>query len=652
MNKNLKNTIAIVVLLFISTTVVGQSYRLQLGVLEDFDAFAGRGAITNGGTLTNDVGTNDGIISGSGFNSTVYFGTQFNNDSSTIQARKDLLRVYIHLSKIRVTNTSHATTFGSTLGETLIPGVYTIAAAGELSGNIILDGGGDPNASFIFKFEGALTPNANCQVSLTGNARACNVYWIAEGAIEVGSGSTIKGTLFSHPGGVSVGANSTVDGRLFTTDGAIVLLGGSEAGEPSGGASTVPISFTSDRAASDSVDVLRSVEDYAMFASSGEVKNTATSGFIGNLGTNTVTSLVATDFESSPIVGSVFTVDSNTAQAKLDLDTAYTELKALTTTNSSHAASFGSGETITPGVYQIGGAGSLAGSITLNAQNDSDAIFVLRFNGALSVSANSKVILDSGARLCNVFWIAEGALSLGTFTYMKGTLLAHGGACTMGANSNVEGRMLSTAGNVIASTGVVFNDPLFFARVPITLPPAVPVELLSFTAEAAAVNVELNWVTASELNNDYFNVEYSKDGSSFTSVIVKVGAGNSTEKVSYAAVHNTSEQGTVYYRLKQTDFDGTTSYSDIVAVDLSAGNDVTFKVSPNPIHNKATITTSEDLHNASLSVYNSHMMVKQINNLSGRSFTFQREDLKTGLYWISLVQDGQVIATKKIVLTD
>jgi hypothetical protein len=46
------------------------------------------------------------------------------------------------------------------------------------------------------------------------------------------------------------------------------------------------------------------------------------------------------------------------------------------------------------------------------------------------------------------------------------------------------------------------------------------------------------------------------------------------------------------------------------------------------------------------------MMIKQINNLSGRSFTFQREDLKTGLYWISLVQDGQVIATKKIVLTD
>jgi len=53
---------------------------------------------------------------------------------------------------------------------------------------------------------------------------------------------------------------------------------------------------------------------------------------------------------------------------------------------------------------------------------------------------------------------------------------------------------------------------------------------LSFTAEAVDGNVDLNWVTASELNNDYFNIEYSKDGNSFTSVITRTGAGNSTEK--------------------------------------------------------------------------------------------------------------------------
>jgi hypothetical protein len=60
----------------------------------------------------------------------------------------------------------------------------------------------------------------------------------------------------------------------------------------------------------------------------------------------------------------------------------------------------------------------------------------------------------------------------------------------------------------------------------------------------------------------------------------------------------------------------------MVALDLSADKGVTFKISPNPMHNQATITTSENLKDASLIVYNSQMMVKQINNISGRLITF------------------------------
>jgi hypothetical protein len=648
MNKIFKNTIAIFILLFSSNVLVGQNDHLQVGILSTFDAFAGSGAITNNGTLTNDAGTNDGIISGSGFTDTTYLGTTYNNDSTTVQARIDLIRVYIHLCKIFVTSTTHAPAFGS--GEAITKGVYTIPSAGTLSGNLTLNGGGDPNAIFILKFEGAFTAAVASNVILSGNTRACNVYWIAEGAIVVGANSTIKGTLFSHPGGVTIGTGCDIDGRLLSTEGAITLGSGSVA-EASSGTSTIPISYTSNRAPATAVDVLGSIEDFAMFTSSGNVSNAATSGFIGDIGTNLGT---VTGYSTSPIVGDIFVgtsalTNATTAQAKLDLDTAYQKLIALPKTDTSHLPAFGTGETITPGVYYIGGAGSLAGTITLNGQNDSDAIFVLRFNGAFSVAAQAKVILDSGARLCNVFWIAEGALDMGTFVYMKGTVLAHGGACTMAANGNLEGRMLSTAGAVTFSTGVLYINPLYF---PTVAPPALPIKLLSFTAEAVADNVELNWVTASEINNNYFNVEYSRDGYSFTSIIKRTGAGNSAENTRYTAVHNTSEDGTLYYRLKQTDFDGTSSYSDIVAVDLSADKGVTFNISPNPMHIQATITTSENLKNASLIVYNSHMMVKQINNISGRSFTFQREELRKGLYWISLVQDGQVIETKKIVLTD
>jgi hypothetical protein len=113
MNKNFKNTIAIASLLFFSTALFGQ-HHLQLGTLSTFDAYTGKGAVTNDGTLTNDAGSNDGIIDGIGFDSS-YHSTIFSNDSTTIQARIDLLRVYIHLSKIFVTHPgSHAPAFCNT----------------------------------------------------------------------------------------------------------------------------------------------------------------------------------------------------------------------------------------------------------------------------------------------------------------------------------------------------------------------------------------------------------------------------------------------------------------------------------------------------------------------------------------------------------
>jgi hypothetical protein len=138
----------IALLLFLSEAF---SQTLEFGTLESFEAFAGVGAITNSGTATGDAGTNAGIISGSGFDSANgYTGTLYNNDATTIQARIDLLRLYIHLDDVFVTQPStHAPAFGG--GETINPGVYSIGGA------VTLDGGGDADAVFIMKFEGAFT---------------------------------------------------------------------------------------------------------------------------------------------------------------------------------------------------------------------------------------------------------------------------------------------------------------------------------------------------------------------------------------------------------------------------------------------------------------------------------------------------------------
>ena len=456
MRKNILSSCVVVSLLIFSN--INFSQTLELGVLSSFETFAGVGAVTNGGTSNGNAGTNTGIISGSGFDKTnIFIGTIYNNDSTTIQARIDLLRVYIHLDDIFVTYPStHAPAFGG--GETITPGVYSIGGAGSIAGGLTLDGGGDSNAVFIMKFEGAFTVGVGSAITLSGGTRAANVFWISQGAISVGASSTIKGTLFAHPGAVTLGANSNIEGRLLTSEGAITIAAGGVAVMPVGPI-TVPIQCLGNCISVPALDVLRSLKKYALFTSNGAVANAATSGIVGNIGTNLG---AISGFGTSTHVGYTYHPGIETAKAVLDLDSAYNDLIALPNTELGHTPAFGSGETVYTGVYYIGGAGSLAGTIILDGQNNPNSIFVFKFNGAFSVAAQSRVILINGASRCNVFWISEGASDMGTFTYMKGTVLAHGGACSMGANGSMEGRMLSTAGAIGFSTGVVYNDGLCF----------------------------------------------------------------------------------------------------------------------------------------------------------------------------------------------
>jgi hypothetical protein len=203
---------------------------------------------------------------------------------------------------------------------------------------------------------------------------------------------------------------------------------------------------------------LGSIADWALFTSAGAIANAGPSGLVGDIGSNAGT---ISGFPTSTIVGSTYNSDAVTAQAVIDLQLAYDKLIAIPNTKT-HAAAFGGGETLTSGVYSLGGAGSLAGTLTLDGQNDPDALFVFKMGGALATAAKSKVILVNGVRRCNVFWVAEGAISMGAFCHMKGTLLSHNGAVDMGANGNLEGRMLSTAGAIGMSTCVIYNNSLCF----------------------------------------------------------------------------------------------------------------------------------------------------------------------------------------------
>jgi hypothetical protein len=94
----------------------------------------------------------------------------------------------------------------------------------------------------------------------------------------------------------------------------------------------------------------------------------------------------------------------------------------------------------------------------------------------------------------------------------------------------------------------------------------LPVELVSFSARVSGEQVIIDWSTASELNNDFFTIERSQDGLSFEGIARIIGAGTTNQPMKYQSIDYLPLPGISYYRLKQTDFDGTFDYSKIVVV--------------------------------------------------------------------------------------
>lgn len=200
---------------------------------------------------------------------------------------------------------------------------------------------------------------------------------------------------------------------------------------------------------------LGTAANFVLFTSSGSVDNLNTSTFTGNLGTNLGS---FTGFATSTVNGFMYAANAITAQASTDLIAAYNQIKAVAVTNSTHANAFGA-ETLFAGVYAVAGAGSVGGTLVLDAQGNVNAVFIFKIGGAFTTGASSVISLINGASACNVYWVAEGAISLAASTIMKGTMIANNAANSMGASCTLEGRMFSTTG-ALSTTSVTANLPV------------------------------------------------------------------------------------------------------------------------------------------------------------------------------------------------
>ncbi|MBK8226125.1 MAG: T9SS type A sorting domain-containing protein [Flavobacteriales bacterium] len=114
----------------------------------------------------------------------------------------------------------------------------------------------------------------------------------------------------------------------------------------------------------------------------------------------------------------------------------------------------------------------------------------------------------------------------------------------------------------------------------------LPVELLQFTATPSGSDVQLQWATASELNNAGFHVERSADGVRFDVIAEVEGMGTTQQLTSYESVDHSPLPGLSFYRLRQTDHDGTTTLSEMVAVELKTSEAMAY---PNPVEDRLTL---------------------------------------------------------------
>jgi gliding motility-associated-like protein len=196
---------------------------------------------------------------------------------------------------------------------------------------------------------------------------------------------------------------------------------------------------------------LGTATEFVLFTSVGAVTNTGISHLTGHVGTNSGSS---TGFGN--VNGVMHDNDLASAQCNMDLITALIQLNAAIPTFFP-APLLGNGQILYAGIYSIPSPSTLNLDLTLDAQGDPGAIFIIKINGTFGAAAASEVILANGAQACNVFWHVQGAVSLAAGTKMRGTIVAENSAIDMSTGVELEGRALSNGGAITLSGTLAYT---------------------------------------------------------------------------------------------------------------------------------------------------------------------------------------------------
>ncbi len=244
---------------------------------------------------------------------------------------------------------------------------------------------------------------------------------------------------------------------------------------------------------------------------------------------------------------------------------------------------------------------------------------------------------------------AGGALSLSAPSCMPTSGLVCGPYTGPGSYGDVSVKVNSTGTYTIVTCTNTGCSSGWVASCPTSIG-VLAIELLSFTGDCKNENrVDLQWKTISEKNNDHFTIEKSKDLQSWQIAGIVQGAGTSLTVKDYSFTDKKAYGGVTYYRLKQTDFDGTFKYYETIAIDNCFAVTETTDIYPNPNNGSFLLQLNNASETTIIEIYNSggekvYEQKKSDNELK------INENLPSGFYYLKVMEGNVLVSKQKIII--
>ncbi|MDD4624401.1 MAG: ice-binding family protein [Bacilli bacterium] len=193
-------------------------------------------------------------------------------------------------------------------------------------------------------------------------------------------------------------------------------------------------------------------KDFAVLAGS-TITNTGSSTINGDIGLYPGTSLI--NKEGITLDGTIHLTDSVADVAKNDLTTAYNQVSGLLPV--SRIATQLGGQTLKPGIYDSAdGTFNITGTLILDAEGDSNAIFIFKTSSTLITATSSKISLINNAQHCNVYWKVGSSATLGTNSSFVGHIYALS-SITATTGAKIQGQLLARDGAVTLDSNTIIN---------------------------------------------------------------------------------------------------------------------------------------------------------------------------------------------------